>query len=144
MTPFLCFVILFIAVPHAVRGEVCAYVLTQDCNFLPDMNRVCGTDGTSYRNNCALAKAYCQDNTIHKAHDGPCTGATTTTAQPTTLKPIDGGQVALDIFCLDLIYINCPAGGVQVCGSDGTFYVNICEFDKARCFHRDLVNGKNC
>ncbi|XP_053375643.1 uncharacterized protein LOC128547324 isoform X2 [Mercenaria mercenaria] len=129
----------FILAIGLVQGDICAYVLTRDCAFVATFSNVCGTDGTTYRNNCFLARAYCSDNTIHKAHEGPCATPTTTPS------PVHGSQVALDIFCLDLIYIKCPAGGSQICGSDGTFYDNICEFDKARCFHRDLQdNGTNC
>lgn len=74
---------------------------------------------------CFLAKAYCVDNTIHKAHDGACAVTTTTAAPTTSLGPVDGSLVALDIFCLDLIYINCPVTGPAVCGSDGVLYTNM-------------------
>ncbi|KAL4224261.1 hypothetical protein ACF0H5_017714 [Mactra antiquata] len=123
---------------NGVHADHCAYVATKDCAFIPDRQQVCGTNQQSYRNSCFLAKAYCADNTIHKAHDGPC-------AVTTTPSPVHGSEVALDIFCLDLIYISCPTGGVQICGNDGKFYENVCEFDKARCFHRDLKDdGTNC
>lgn len=68
---------------------------------------------------CFLAKAYCADSTIHKANDGVCS------PPPTTPSPVHGGEVALDIFCLDLIYINCATGGTRICGSDGTYYANL-------------------
>jgi len=38
------------ALPSHVHGDVCAYVATQDCAFIPDRNNVCGTDGVTYRN----------------------------------------------------------------------------------------------
>lgn len=69
----------------------------------------------SFYFSCFLAKAYCSDNTIHKDHDGACAAT----------SPVHGSEVALDIFCLDLLYINCPAGGTKICGSDGTFYDNM-------------------
>ncbi|XP_060556741.1 ovomucoid-like isoform X2 [Ruditapes philippinarum] len=132
-----CVGFLFVLAIGLVHGDVCSYVNTRDCKTVP-AEILCGTNGVSYDNNCFLAKAYCADNTIHKAHDGAC-------ATSTTPSPVHGSQIALDIFCLDLIYITCPSGGSKICGSDGTFYENICEFDKARCFHRTLQdNGINC
>jgi len=80
-----------------------------------------------YSTRCFLAKAYCSDSSIHKAHDGACAVSMTTTtpAPTTTIGVIDGSLIALDIFCLDLIYINCPLTGPAVCGSDGIFYPNM-------------------
>ncbi|XP_060556740.1 uncharacterized protein LOC132717319 isoform X1 [Ruditapes philippinarum] len=133
-----CVGFLFVLAIGIAQGDLCDFVFDKDCAFLFDTVHVCGTNGESYRNTCFLAKAYCADNTIHKAHDGAC-------ATSTTPSPVHGSQIALDIFCLDLIYITCPSGGSKICGSDGTFYENICEFDKARCFHRTLQdNGINC
>jgi hypothetical protein len=68
-----------------------------------------------------LAKAYCADKTIHKAHDGAC-------ATSTTLSPVHGSELVLDIFCLELIHFQCLAGGSKICGSDGTFYDNMYAF----------------
>ncbi|KAH3886642.1 uncharacterized protein LOC127843037 [Dreissena polymorpha] len=132
------FTCLAAVLPSIARAEFCAYVITQDCFFLPDRNNVCGTNGETYRNNCALAKAYCHDMSIHKAHDGPCGTVSTT---PT---PVDGSHVVMDIFCLDLVYTTCKTGGTQICGSNGNFYANVCEFDKARCLNRSLTYGTNC
>ena len=72
---------------------------------------------------CLLAKAYCQDNTIHKASDGDC--VQTPVKVNTTVNPVHGSEVAFDIFCTDISYVTCGVGGTQVCATDGKTYANM-------------------
>ncbi len=37
-----------------------------------DYSPVCGTDGETYGNSCALEVAACKNSEIKKAHDGEC------------------------------------------------------------------------
>ena len=37
-----------------------------------DYTPVCGTDGETYGNSCALEVAACKNSEIKKAHDGEC------------------------------------------------------------------------
>merc|ERR1712150_168602 len=134
----ICVVALAMVLP-AIQADYCDYISTKDCFHIPDITNVCGTNGVTYRNACTLSKAFCKDGTTHKAHDGSCT------APPTTPVPVLGSEIALNIFCLDLNYVNCPTTGVKLCATDGNFYPNMCEFDKARCYHRDMhANGTVC
>ena len=72
---------------------------------------------------CFLAKAYCKDDTIHKAHEGEC--PVITTVAPTEDPIIHGSEVAFDIFCLDVSYIECGTDGPILCADDGKVYANL-------------------
>ncbi|XP_066948313.1 four-domain proteases inhibitor-like isoform X2 [Macrobrachium rosenbergii] len=72
-------------------------------NYAP----VCGSNGQTYSNNCALNVAACEDPSITKVSDGECR------------KP-DCPQF-------------CPANYAPVCGSNGQTYGNDCELGVAAC-----------
>ena len=37
-------------VPALVLGDYCGYIRQKDCYHIADINKVCGTDGNTYRN----------------------------------------------------------------------------------------------
>ncbi|XP_048767536.2 follistatin-like [Ostrea edulis] len=140
-------------------GVCCGQYDTYYCKYLTNANCVtkpedlqCGTDGNTYYNDCDLSKAHCRDNSLHRKFKGPCpNSAATTTAKPgnvvtngPTQKPMNGSEIAFNIFCLDLFHHDCTNEVPQVlCASNGQTYQNLCEYEKSKCTHRDLHIVKN-
>ncbi|KAL4239100.1 negative regulation of serine-type peptidase [Mactra antiquata] len=93
----------------------------------------CGTNIVTYNNKCEFSKAHCADPTIDLLHEGDCTDADIATAMPSA-----GNVVIVDFFCTSLSKEDCPTSVSKVCASDGRTYLNYCEYEKAKCTHRDL------
>lgn len=84
---------------------------------------------------CDLSKAHCKDNSLHRRYKGPCPvdSVTTTTSKPIsgggthpTQAPINGSEIAFDIFCLDLFHHDCSNEMAQpLCASNGKTYQNL-------------------
>ena len=54
---------------------VCTYnLLSIGCHFLcpQSFKPVCGSNGKTYSNNCALKRAHCKNKKIRKARNGSC------------------------------------------------------------------------
>jgi len=85
------------------------------CNRM--LRPVCGSDGKTYSNECALKNAACDDKSLKKVHDGPCASATT--AKPSCKQP-------------------CNRNLDPVCGSDGETYNNECALKNAACDDKSL------
>ncbi|KAJ3108320.1 hypothetical protein HDU97_001445 [Phlyctochytrium planicorne] len=88
------------------------------CNSII-LNPVCGSDHRTYPNACQFERANCNDPTITKIKDGPCTPCS---------------DICADIYS-------------PVCGSDGQTYGNPCEFDSAACknsFLQKVVTSMDC
>ncbi|KAL4224143.1 hypothetical protein ACF0H5_017596 [Mactra antiquata] len=117
-------------------GWYCGILGNEDCST-HHLEELCGTDGKTYRNMCALGQAHCVDNGINKQHNGSCTTAATTTKSPQEV--IHGSQVILDFQCVILSHRDCTdVVGEKICGTDGITYPTFCEYEKARCTHRNL------
>ncbi|XP_041379000.1 agrin-like isoform X2 [Gigantopelta aegis] len=110
----------------------CSRYLSMNCNEFGH-DKECGTDGTTYDNRCAFTQAKCRGQDIHVAHKGECTGL-----KPTGPPLLTGEKAIQDFFCLELAHENCPGGVEKICGTDGFTYLNMCEYEKARCMHREL------
>ncbi|KAL3856216.1 hypothetical protein ACJMK2_010993 [Sinanodonta woodiana] len=117
----------------------CSYIATLNCeDFKP--NPQCGTDGKTYHNMCVFGKDQCSGLDVHIQHTGECHPSSTQPPSGVTTGPISvaGSEAVLDFFCLELFHIDCPATVDRICGSNGRTYLNFCEYEKARCTHRDL------
>ncbi|KAL4239076.1 hypothetical protein ACF0H5_003779 [Mactra antiquata] len=96
----------------------------------------CGTDLVTYPNKCEFSRAHCNDDTLGLLHYGACNSLDGTTPSPG--NAVNGSEIVFDFMCTSLSHMNCPVGGDKVCGSDGRPYANYCEYEKAKCTHRDL------
>ncbi|XP_045209792.1 agrin-like [Mercenaria mercenaria] len=114
----------------------CDYIniASTDCSRFSD-DITCGTNLVTYKNKCEFSKAHCADNSINLKHYGPCNGADGTTSSPVDAA---GAEVVFDFMCTSLSHISCTPGGSKVCASNGRIYENYCEYEKAKCTHREL------
>ncbi|KAH3805980.1 agrin-like [Dreissena polymorpha] len=95
----------------------------------------CGSDGVTYANRCEFSKAHCQELSIQLLHIGDCSRL----VDIATAAPVAGKDVVFDFFCTSLSHMTCPPDPTKVCGSNNRTYLNYCEFEKAKCTHRELM-----
>ncbi|DAZ97336.1 TPA: hypothetical protein N0F65_003700 [Lagenidium giganteum] len=145
--------------PYAGKGGIDCSAQRKCSNDLIDP--VCGSDFTTYNNNCQYENAYCgakaNKKTLSKLHDGVCCPD----ACAEVLKPVCGSDGKTynnecEFFqaqCNDHSLKFCKPAQASVsgckmaacvrmydpqCGSDGTTYGNKCEFNNAKCTKPDL------
>ncbi|PIK48379.1 Kazal-type serine proteinase inhibitor 1 [Apostichopus japonicus] len=87
-------------------GQFCELIGECDTACIAVLDPVCGTDGTTYGNDCELGIATCRNPTVTLAARGPCPDE-------------------CDTFC----FLNYD----PVCGTDGVTYSNDCELGIATC-----------
>ncbi|XP_060571720.1 serine protease inhibitor dipetalogastin-like [Ruditapes philippinarum] len=116
----------------------CGILGNEDC-MQHNVEERCGTNGVTYRNMCTLGKAHCADTSINQAGMGACNA----TATKSPAEVLHGSQVILDFECVMLSHKYCvPSATEKVCGTDARTYANFCEYEKAKCTHRDLHVAK--
>ncbi|XP_045209817.1 ovomucoid-like [Mercenaria mercenaria] len=127
----------FVLAISSVSGQFlnCPWVNSLDCTtYTPSLE--CGTDGLTYDNRCYFAKQQCVDSNLHILHDGACLPSeSSTTPEPNF---VNGNDAVLDFFCTALSKENCGPEIQEVCATDNWTYRNYCEYDKAKCTHRNL------
>ncbi|KAL4224139.1 hypothetical protein ACF0H5_017592 [Mactra antiquata] len=114
----------------------CNILGNEDCTS-HHLDPRCGTNGVTYRNMCALGQAHCVDHSINQQHDGSCVSMLTTTRSPQQV--VHGSEIVLDFQCVMLSHRDCfDTINEVICGTDGITYPTFCEYEKARCTHRNL------
>ncbi|KAH3884792.1 follistatin-like isoform X2 [Dreissena polymorpha] len=106
---------------------------TVDCSTFKE-ELACGTNLITYRNKCEFSKAHCRNPNINLKHYGACDASDGLT----TPDPVKGAELVLDFMCTSLSHMNCPVEEAKVCASNGRTYRNYCEYEKAKCTHRDI------
>ncbi|KAL4232724.1 hypothetical protein ACF0H5_007412 [Mactra antiquata] len=106
------FVLVLVAIVQGCIGAS----LRQTCPLVCPANYapICGSDGVTYSNDCALHAAICRDPSITLSHDGEC--------GPQSLCPV--------IMCAEIY--------APVCGTDGKTYGNKCSLHAHHC-HGDVT-----
>ncbi|XP_070695421.1 agrin [Pempheris klunzingeri] len=114
---------------------------------------VCGSDGTTYNNECELRMSSCmQKRRIDVAKPGSCdedcgsggSGSGVDSCEQDRCRTFGGSwdEDAEDVRCVcDFTCQSVPHS--TVCGSDGTSYSNECELKKARCEKKEHLLIQN-
>ncbi|XP_060555163.1 ovomucoid-like [Ruditapes philippinarum] len=130
--------LVFILAASSVSGQFlnCPWVNSLNCSAY-DPQPECGTDGFTYVNRCFFAQQQCVHLELHILHDGACLPSESSTTPAATT--VSGHDAVLDFFCTVISKQDCGTEDQPVCASDNWTYKNYCEYDKARCTHRNLM-----
>ncbi|XP_019930700.3 serine protease inhibitor Kazal-type 10-like [Magallana gigas] len=129
--------------------DMCDILRVIDCNHHYHSNgdeTVCCTDGKTYKNKCWYVQAKCDNIRLEPMHAGACTeedknprsnmtSTNFTTDIPEAAQTIDNFTLTQE-FCADPR--PCPSDLNPICGNNRIFYVNLCDFNKAKCKVPDL------
>ncbi|XP_071957397.1 ovoinhibitor-like isoform X2 [Antedon mediterranea] len=143
-----------------VNGQHCCDIRRRCPNKLKKTGSVCGSDGRTYGNQCALARKSCREHgsPLHMAHKGSCKKASE--KRPTNPRklfpdvvaanrydnnlPGEGDMTMPPFLITDLSIqrdrieedpceVDCPSWDSPVCGSNMVTYKNACELKKIQC-----------
>ncbi|XP_061165389.1 agrin-like [Saccostrea echinata] len=119
---------------------MCDILRVIDCNHHYHSSgdeTLCCTDGHTYSNKCLYVQAKCDNVRLEPMHSGPCTeadkkprGDNMTTDSPAVVPTSDNFTITPE-FCADTR--PCPINLNPICGNNHIFYVNLCDFNKAKC-----------
>ncbi|XP_035997257.1 follistatin-related protein 3 [Fundulus heteroclitus] len=125
-------------------GKVCKMkmgrpqcVCSPDCSHIPRKHAVCGSDGKSYRDECALLMARCMGHPdLEVMYQGECKKSCSNVVCPGTHTCVtDQTNSAHCVMCRTN---PCPApvtSEQQICGNDNITYQSACHLRRTTCFH---------
>ncbi|XP_043986030.1 follistatin-related protein 3 [Gambusia affinis] len=122
-------------------GKVCKMkmgrpqcVCSPDCSHIPRKHAVCGSDGKSYRDECALLMARCMGHPdLEVMYQGECKKSCSNVVCPGTHTCVtDQTNSAHCVMCRTS---PCPVTSEQqICGNDNITYQSACHLRRATCF----------
>ncbi|XP_048778910.1 uncharacterized protein LOC125682414 [Ostrea edulis] len=132
--------------------DMCDILRVIDCIHHYQTNgdeTMCCTDGKTYPNKCLYVQAKCDNVRLEPIHNGACSDVDrnprhdNTTDSPGAMQTSDNYTITPE-FCADTR--PCPNDLNPICGNNRIFYVNLCDFNKAKCKDPNLqrINLSDC
>ena len=130
--------VVFRGVPTCICPDLCPQIVSP----------VCGSDGVTYENDCAMRRASCKsEKPITVLRRGPCDVKPTVEPVKPTMDPCFDQTCTYHAECIVdqglpmcACPSNCPNTSSPVCGSDGVTYENECAMKSTSCNKQLTIN----